>query len=130
MAAAYSVDLRERVLAEYDKGELKRYEIARLFKIDLKTIYNWVEARITRGTIEPKSGYQKGHSHKITNTEEFKDFITKNPNSSLKELGKKWGEVSSATIRNKLHSIGYTIKKNSVDIKNATKKKDLHTWSR
>jgi transposase len=49
MAAPYSVDLRERVLTEHDKGKLKKYEIAELFKVDLKTIYNWLQARTING---------------------------------------------------------------------------------
>jgi transposase len=125
MAAPYSVDLRERVLAEFDKGVLKRFQIADLFKIDLKTIYNWVRARKTRGTIEPKTGYQKGHSHKITDTEKFKIFIKENPNLSLQELAKKWGGVCGSTIGDKLRAIGYTVKKNSGDIKSAVSKKEL-----
>lgn len=126
MGAPYSVDLRKRVIAECDKKELKRYEIATIFKVDLKTIYNWIEARKINGTIEPKSGYQKGHGHKITDTEKFKDFIANNPNSSLKELSLKWGHVSSTTIGNKLHSMGYTVKKNSGGIRSVKKKKELN----
>ena len=34
MAASYSIDLRIRVLAEYDKGILQKQEIAKLFKIE------------------------------------------------------------------------------------------------
>jgi transposase len=130
MAAPYSIDLRERVLAECDKKEIKRFQIAEIFKVDLKTIYNWLKARKASGTIEPKSGYQKGHSHKITDTEKFKAFIAANPNLSLKELSRKWGGVSSTTIGNKLHNIGYTVKKNSGDIKNVMNKKGLNIWSR
>jgi transposase len=130
MGAPYSVDLRRRVLAECDKKELKRYEIAAIFKVDLKTIYNWIEARKVNGTIEPKSGYQKGHGHKITDTEKFKDFIANNQNLSLKELSVKWGGVSSTTIGNKLHSIGYTVKKNSGDIRSAKKKKEPNIQSK
>ena len=126
MAAPYSVDLRERVLAALDEKKLKRYEIAGQFKVDLKTIYNWDRLRTNTGKIEAKSGYQKGHSHKITDTEKFKSFIAENPNSSLKELSRKWGNVSSTTIGVKLHEIGFTIKKNSGDIKSVMNKKELN----
>jgi transposase len=123
MAAPYSVDLRKRVLAECDRNVLKRYEIAELFQVNLKTIYSWIETRITTGAIEPKSGYQKGHSHAITDTEKFKSFIADSPNLSLKELSEKWGGVSSSVIRNNLRKIGFTVKKNSGDIKSVTNKK-------
>src|ERR1700722_4039929 len=126
MAAPYSVDLRERVLAALDEKKLKRYEIAGQFKVDLKTIYNWDRLRTKTGKIEAKSGYQKGHSHKITDTEKFKSFIAENPNSSLKELSRKWGNVSSTTIGVKLHEIGFTVKKNSGDIKSVMNKKELN----
>ena len=123
MAAPYSIDLRQRVLAECDRKALKRYEIASLFHVDLKTIYTWVKVRNSTGKIEPKSGYQKGHSHKITDTEKFKVFIADNPNSSLKELSKKWGNVSSSTIRDKLHKIGFTVKKNNGGTRSVMSKK-------
>jgi transposase len=126
MAAPYSVDLRERVLAALDEKKLKRYEIAGQFKVDLKTIYNWDRLRTNTGKIEAKSGYQKGHSHKITDTEKFKSFIAENPNSSLKELSRKWGNVSSTTIGVKLHEIGFTVKKNSGDTKSVMNKKELN----
>ena len=118
MAVPYSVDLRKRVLAEYDKGVLKRYEIAKLFQVTVRTIYTWIQTRDLTGKIEAKSGYQKGHGHKIIDTEKFKSFITDNPNSSLKELSDKWGNVSSSTIRDKLLKIGFTVKKNNGDTKN------------
>ena len=54
MAAAYSLDLRSRVLAEYDKGVFKKSDIAELFKIDQKTIYNWVKRRSLTGEIKPR----------------------------------------------------------------------------
>jgi transposase len=127
MAAPYSVDLRERVLTALDEKKLKRYKIAEQFKVDLKTIYNWDRLRKATGKIEAKTGYQQGHSHKITDTEKFKDFMANNPNSSLKELSKKWGNVSRATIGKKLRSIGYTVKKNNGDIKNEMNKKGLNT---
>jgi transposase len=126
MAAPYSVDLRERVLAALDEKKLKRYEIAKQFKVDPKTIYNWDQLRTDTGKIEAKSGYQKGHSHKITDTEKFKSFIAENPNSSLKELSRKWGNVSSTTIGVKLHEIGFTVKKNSGDTKSVMNKKELN----
>lgn len=126
MATPYSVDLRKRVLAECDKGILKKYEIATMFKVDLKTIYNWIRAKNKTGTIEPKTGYQKGHSHKITDIETFKTFISNNPNSSLKDLSKKWGNISSSTIRNQLHRIGFTVKKNNGATKSEMNKKELN----
>jgi transposase len=124
MAAPYSTDLRERVLAAWDEQKLKKSEIAEQFKIDLKTVYNWVKLREKTGVIEAKSGYQKGHSHKITDDEKFKNFIKENPNSSLKELSTKWGGISSTTIGNKLRSIGYTVKKNNGTMQNAMRKKE------
>ena len=117
MAASYSTDLRIRVLAEYNKGILKKKEIAQLFQIDVKTVYNWARQQSVTGEIKPKIGYQKGHSHKITDLKKFKEFIVSNPNLSLKELGLKWDNVSRETIRRGLRKINYTFKKNNLVIK-------------
>jgi len=62
---AYSIDLRERVIEAVDEGK-HIDEVAKTFKICTRVIYNWLNLRRKTDSLKPKSGYQNGHSHKIT----------------------------------------------------------------
>jgi transposase len=121
MPAAYSEDLRIRVLAEFDKKQLKISEIVSLFNIDQKTIYRWRKQRKDVGNISPKKNYQNGHSHKITDLESFQMFVVNHSDLTTKEMAIQWGNISATTIRRWLKKMNFTFKKNSSITKNATK---------
>src|SRR5258708_25605793 len=121
MAAPYSEDLRIRVRAEFDKKKLPIKDIVQLFNIDQKTVYRWRKRREKTGNIHPIKGFQLGHSHKITDLESFRIFVTNNPDLTTKEMAIKWGNVSAITIRRSLKKINFTFKKNNWIIKNVMK---------
>jgi transposase len=121
----YSVDLRERVLNAVDKGTL-RAVVSSQFAIDVKTIYLWLRQRKERGHIRPITGYQKGHSHKITNLSRFREFVDFNRGMTQRTLADKWGSISCSSICRSLKKIGYTRKKRLMDIKSVTKKKERY----
>jgi transposase len=121
---AYSIDLRERVIEAVNKGIWQLKEIAKFFNINVKTIYKWRKILEITGTLAPKTGFEQGHSHKITNLDEFKNFVTENPDLTLKEMAQKWGNVSPQTIGRSLKKINFTLKKNNLAIKSAMKKKE------
>ncbi|MCC7161007.1 MAG: transposase [Anaerolineae bacterium] len=50
----YSLDLRERVVAALDEGELTQPEIADKYDISLRTVETWARQWRETGTIEPK----------------------------------------------------------------------------
>jgi transposase len=121
---AYSIDLRERVMEAVNKGIWQLKEISALFNVNVKTIYKWRKIFKTTGSLAPKTGFERGHSHKITNFDEFKIFIKNNPDLTLKEMAQKWGNISPKTIGRALKKINFTRKKNNSAIKNAMKKKE------
>ena len=53
MPRAYSLDLRERVIAAAEAGDLTRAEIARRFRISEATVYDWLKRWREQGSIEP-----------------------------------------------------------------------------
>lgn len=55
MAKAYSLDLRERVIAEVDRGT-KPAEVAERFQITERTIWNWLSLREQTGQLFPRQG--------------------------------------------------------------------------
>lgn len=116
-----SIDLRKRVIAAVDSG-MKKVKVAETFKVSRRVIYKWLELREKTNSLEAKSGYQKGHSHKITNWDEFKKFAEANKHSSVKKMTVEWlkifgDKVSESVIERGLKKINYT-----------SKKKRLGTW--
>ena len=65
MPKPYSTDLREKLFARLDSG-MSITNASKIFRINRQTIYNWVSIKEETGKLEAKSGYQKGHSHKIS----------------------------------------------------------------
>jgi hypothetical protein len=121
MAKPYSVDLREKARALIDGGEKVRV-VSGLLEISQGTLRNWLCLREQTQSLAPKEGYQKGHSHKITNLKAFKEFIDKNCGETLETLAQRWGTVSDTTMGRMLKKIGYTRKKRPSATKNEMKK--------
>lgn len=113
---ALSVDLRERVIAAIEGG-MRVVNAAKTFKIGRRSIYRWLDLRNETNSLVPKTGYQKGHSHKITDWEKFKIFAEENRESSSSQMARKWNmltgsDASDNVILKALKKIGYTSKKN------------------
>jgi transposase len=54
MARAYSMDLRERVVAACERGDLTRAQVAQRFAIAETTLYAWLSLARTCGSAAPK----------------------------------------------------------------------------
>ena len=110
MGKPYSLDLRVRVLKAIENGE-RVGKVAKKFSIDTKTVYLWGKQKSSRGTIDPITKYQKGHSHKIKDLDKFKRFAEENNSLTSKEMAIKWGNISQRTICRMLKKIDFTRKK-------------------
>ena len=113
MPAAYSIDLREKAVAAYDRGERKT-AICRTFNISRNTLDLWLKRREETGTVAPKV-YRRGPAPKIQDLEKFEAFVQKNGDSTQQEMAEKWSEssepVSQTLIGQALKKIEYTRKK-------------------
>ncbi|HEV2601823.1 MAG TPA: IS630 transposase-related protein [Candidatus Babeliales bacterium] len=112
----YSVDLRKRVIAAINE-KMPVETAAKVFQLSRKVIYNWIDLQKETNSLEPKTGYQKGHSHKITDLEAFTKFVKNNQNCSLPKFMLAWEKltgvkVSQSVMQRALKKIGYTSKKN------------------
>jgi len=121
-AMIFSVDLRKRVVAAIDNGKHVD-DVVETFDVSRRVIYNWLELRQETGSLEPKVGYQKGHSHKITDWNEFKKFAENNKQQTIKSMRIEWARINNKSISHSvmqraLKKIGFTSKKKHL----ATKK--------
>lgn len=115
MPVPLSVDLRKRVIEAINNG-MSKTEAAAIYNVSRKAIYNWIRLQKATNSLAPKSGYQKGHSHKITDWEAFKKFVESNNHLTvlgmIAELKKSTGiDISESSMERALKKINYTSKK-------------------
>jgi len=121
MPAAYRDDLRQKVIAAIDRGEQKSHE-RESFSISRDTIDRWLKRRDVTGTIQAAQGYQRGHSHRIRNWEEFRAFAKLHGDKTQSEMAQLWqGDVSARTMSRALASIGLSRKKRPTATENEMK---------
>lgn len=88
-------------------------EVSKRFIISRNTLYKWAKLQQETGSVIPRLGYQKGHSHIIKDQESFKEFLEANNDKTSQELASLWGaKVSATTIRAAIKKLGYSYKKN------------------
>ena len=84
---AYSIDLRERVLAAVDAGEETQEQIARRFTVSTRWIRKLIARRAETGEIgpQPNPGGRKPLIQGET-AQALRDAIAKDPDATLQEL--------------------------------------------
>lgn len=121
----YSVDLRKRVIAAVHSG-MKKKDICTRYDVCNQTIYNWLALEKAQGHLEPQTGFQKGHSHGITDHEAFRKFVDAHPDYTQEEIAEQLG-VGSSTVGRTLKKIGYSRKKRAKLMRKETKKNARNT---
>ena len=105
----YPVELRIRVIDALTSGMLIK-DVRDIFKVSIATLYRWREQLHTTGSLKPKSGYQKGHSHKIKDLNAFEEFVKENADKTQTEMANLLG-LKQKDVSNGMRKIGYTRKK-------------------
>src|SRR5919202_34174 len=83
-----------------------------MFNITGDKIDRWLNRRETKGSVQAVQGYQRGHSHRIKDWEEFRAFAQQYGDKTQVEMAQLWlGEMSERTMSRALARIGWTRKK-------------------
>jgi putative transposase len=114
MPAPYSLDLRTRVVSAYKNSKKTLLQISQDFSISAKTVHRWVQKYEKDGNICPITGYQNGHSHVISDLEEFKNLVENNDFSTVQEIVDHIGKGSTSSIERALKKIVYVKKKRKI----------------
>ena len=112
MPAAYSMDLRLKVLKAIERGE-KKSHISRTFGISRNTIDLWLKQRDQTGSIAPKLYSRRGPAPKIEDLEAFREFAMAHGHLTQQQMADLWPtSISDRTMGKALRRIGFTRKKN------------------
>ena len=122
--SCYSVDLRKRVVRAVRAG-MTRTKASEIFKVCRKTIYSWLSLEERTGSLEPQTGFQKGHSHGITDLDVFRKYIDAHPDYTQEEASEHFS-VGRSTIGRTLKKIGYSRKKRAKPMPKDVKKNAKH----
>lgn len=113
---AYSVDLRERVVAALERG-MARAEAVTTFAVRLSTIKRWMHLRRTGVSLTPRQS--PGRSPRLTTTAlaELRMRLAAAPDATLDAHTRWWNEhhathpVSRATLDRAITRLGWSRKK-------------------
>ena len=108
---AYSLDLRERVLADFDAG-LGNDAVARKYHVSSRWVYKLRRQRSETGAIAPRRG-KTGPAPKLAPyAERLLQLVEERPDATLAELRQRLGlAVSVSTVWKTLKALGVTLKK-------------------
>src|SRR5262249_32731112 len=110
---AYSNDLRERLVAAVDRGELSLRQIARLFSVSLSCLVRLLQRRWRTGSIQPQP-HAGGPTPKLDADalRRLRELVREQPDATLAELHDRLGvPCHLATVARALHRQRITRKK-------------------
>ena len=110
---AYSLDLRDRVVAACNLGEWTHAEAADQFGVSRSWVYRLLQRRRDDGSYEPKGhggGRQPAFSNHALNR--LEQLVRQQPDATLKELRERSGiQCSLTAVFNALNRLNYRRKK-------------------
>lgn len=118
MAEAHPIELRERLVRAYERGEGGYVRLARRFCVGEATAKRWVGRFRDEGTVEPRK--KGGGTPSEISRREIETILTRVPDANAGEItaeynrgrrGKRRRHVSS--IKRALYRAGYVVKKNA-----------------
>lgn len=118
MPAAYSVDLRKRVLDFIDQGG-KIAEACERFSVGRDTIFQWKRLRKKTGSLNPRRRIRKPWK---LDYEALQKLVQSRPDSTLKELAQS-SNASIGGVRAALVRLKITRKKRPYPTKNVMRRK-------
>ncbi|MDJ0679340.1 MAG: transposase [Xenococcaceae cyanobacterium MO_167.B52] len=114
---AYSLDLRERIIASREEGTSIR-KLAKQFKVSRGMVWNLIKLRQETGNIVPKPATGGKQSQLAGKEAELAAMVQQYPDYTLEEYCEYWDEhtgvrVSASTMCRELQKQRWTIKKNA-----------------
>jgi transposase len=90
MPSAYSLDLRSRVIAACEAGELTRAQVARRFDVAEATLYDWLHRWRTEGALGPRK--QRRGQPSALDFGVLRELVEENNDRTLAEYAQAYEE--------------------------------------
>ena len=118
MGWAYSVDLRERVVAAFDVGDMTDEEVATLFQVGEATVHRWKRLKRETGSLVPRPPLGGGMPPRVA-PEQYdlvREIVSEQPDVTIPEAAwefhRRTGRsVSPSAMGRALRKLGLTRKK-------------------
>ena len=112
---AYSLDLRERVVAGVAAGQ-SRQDVARRFSVGRATVQRWVVQQATEGSLAPKTSPGRRRKIGLADEPALNAQVGGTPDATLAEHCAAWEaakgvRVSPTTMHHTLDRLGWRRKK-------------------
>ena len=107
-----SIDLRERIVSAYDRGDATRQQIAERYNVSLGMVKKLLQQRRRTGDLAPRHRFS-GAKPKITprHQHQLRRLIRKQPDMTLEELRDAIG------VECTLQAVHYALKRMDVSLK-------------
>jgi transposase len=112
---AYSEDLRERIVARYERGDVSQAELAEEFSVCPRTVANYLRLKRTTGSVAAKP-HRGGPPPSMGEAEErrLRELLKAQPDLTLGALRSKLGDrFGVVTIHRTLKRMKARYKKNA-----------------
>ena len=96
MPAAYSLDLRQKIMQAIDEG-MSITTASRTFNVSRNSIYLWRQRLQEKGSLEATTGYHNPHNRQIKDLNHFAEFVSSRRDWTQRELGEAYG-VSAKVV--------------------------------
>jgi transposase len=117
MPEPLSLDLRERIVAAYERGDLTRDQVAEMFQVGRASVNRLVRRFRETGSVEPNP-HGGGKPRKLTGRGEkaLRALVAEHPDATIPEfvrllMARAKLAVSTSTMSRELTRLGFTRKK-------------------
>ena len=110
---SYSMDLRERVLADCDAGQEVR-QVAVKYRVSESWIRRLKQRRRESGEVAPRKSGHAAEPKWLAHRERLEELVREQPDATLPELRERLGiDISVQTLSRALRALQLTFKKKS-----------------
>ena len=111
---AYSMDLRERVLADCDGG-METRQVAVKYRVSESWIRRLKQRRRETGETAPRPCRNRQPAKWLAYADQIKELVRRQPDLTLRELAERLGRaLSGQTLSRALRTMGLALKKSSL----------------
>ena len=116
MGAAYSQDLRDRILSARDRG-MKTIQVARLFSVSPAWVRRVVQRRREHGELSPRP--RGGVTVVKIDVQRLRELVQQQPDATVRELHERLGiQCSQSAVDMALRRLNLTVKKKRSTLRN------------